>query len=491
MYGNRNALSAQLLSALALSFGTTFAAQAASIEGLSEPGVIPGSYIVQFAKRDPSDIQSFANAAQSIAASYGGTVNGLYELTLNGASMKLDPKSAERLAKDPRIASIAASRAPSPAAQHSPIWNLDRIDVQALGYDYQYAYPSDGAAGVDVFVIDSGVRASHQEFTGRIGDRVSFAPLNSSPRNPDNPTPFSSVEDDLGHGTSVSGVIAGTKWGVAKQATIHSVKIFNNNGDATDRGFFDAVEWVAAHAAPPAVVNMSLAFPGAFPMADDATQSLVDRGLVVVTAAGNRSADACRISPGRVPSVINVGATDEFDQIASFSNFGTCVDIMAPGVGVQSAYGFNDYSAMARDGTSFAAPHVAGAAALFLAQNPAASPAQVHSALVANKGNAGVLSTKFIVPLPPIAPLNLGTKAIPCGENAITWDGMPEATWYEAWSAVTASFTNPSLFGITQTPATTGEFPVRRHVKVRACNSKGCGPFQGSAVPTKASATCG
>lgn len=494
MYGNRNPLSARIGAALAF-FGTACTTHAATIEGLSAPDVIPGSYVVRFAERDPADATAFATAAQSIAASYGAKVDGLYELTLNGAIMSLDGKSAERLANDPRVASVSANRAPALFAQHSPIWNLDRIDVQPLAYDYQYVFPSDAAAGIDVFVIDSGVRASHEEFIGRVGESVSFAPPDSLPRDPGDETPSSVlppfIDGGKGHGTQVAGVIAGTQWGLAKLATIHSVKIFNAYRATTPTGFFDAVEWVKTHANPPAVVNMSLGFHEVFPAAEAATQSLIDRGLVVVAAAGNSSSDACGFSPARMPAVITVGATDEFDERVTFSNFGPCVDLMAPGIGVQAARPDGDTGAVVIAGTSFAAPHVSGAVALFLSQNPGATPAQVQNALVANKGHADVLSTKFLVPKPPVAPTGLRTKTMPCGDNEITWNPVPEANWYELWESPRSSFAGATFVGFSDTPVTTSYFPLIRHVKTRACNSKGCGPFQASAVPTKATSTCG
>lgn len=281
------------------------------------------------------------------------------------------------------------------------IWGLDRID-QRTGRDGQYNTGDEGA-GVNVYVVDSGMYPGHSEFTGRV------------------PMTWSGIYDGRGandcngHGTHVSGTVAGTTYGVAKRANIIPVRVLECDGSGWSSTIVAGLDWVVAHhpAGQPAVVNMSV---GGFTSAslDQSVRNVINDGITVVAAAGNSNVDACSSAPASVVPAITVAATDINDMQASFSNYGSCVDIQAPGVSIRSAYnnaptGYNTLS-----GTSMAAPHVAGAAAVMLSRNRSLNPAQVHQSIIDNAtvgvigGNKGYTPNRmlFIPPLPPTGPVS-------------------------------------------------------------------------------------
>jgi subtilisin family serine protease len=250
-----------------------------------------------------------------------------------------------------------------------PSWGLDRIDQSALPLNSNYEYRRTGT-GVNVYVVDSGLNATHTEFTGRIGLGAYVTSLGST-------------DDCNGHGTHVSGTIAGTNYGVAKQATIIPVRILDCSGSGTLADLVDAVNWIIAdhQNTQPAVVNMSIG--GSYSSSvNNAIQDLIDDGVVVVVAAGNESDDACLYSPSSATNAITVGSSTITDQDASYSNIGTCVDIFAPGSGITSAWIGSNSATAVLNGTSMASPHVAGAAALVL---------EADYAGYANKANANAL----------------------------------------------------------------------------------------------------
>jgi aqualysin 1 len=261
-----------------------------------------------------------------------------------------------------------------------PSWGLDRVDQQLIPLSGSYVYSATGA-GVNVYIIDSGIRITHTEFGGRAT------------------ADYTVVDDGYGavgcnwHGSHVAGIIGGATAGVAKQVLLHSVRVLDCNAAGTVSGTVAGIDWVIANRQAPAVINLSVA-AGSSQALIDAVERAVAAGITVVVAAGNNTADACNYSPANAPSALTVGATNSGDQQAFFSNFGSCVDLMAPGDAIMSVSTSDDTSLQYGSGTSMAAPHVSGAAALYLEKNPAAAPAVVSSVVLqgATGGLIGALS---------------------------------------------------------------------------------------------------
>jgi len=363
------------------------------------PGAISGQYIVVL----EDNAGPISSAVEGLLSSVGGTF--LAELPIiNGAVVRVDALSARMLAASPLVDYVEQDQimsATQTASQTPAVWGLDRSDERTRMLNNQYSYPSDGGAGTHIYVIDTGIRSSHNEFTGRVGESRNFVAAGPAGL----PIPLlggllgglfggggsadpSDFEDCNGHGTHVSGTAAGSQYGIAKQATIHAVRVLDCNGSGANSGVIAGVDWVAENAEMPAVANMSLG-GGASTALDDAVRNAVDRGVVMVVAAGNDDTDACNGSPNRVAEAITVGSTTQNDNRSSFSNKGSCVDIFAPGSGIKSAWYQNDTQTNTISGTSMASPHVAGAAALLLDEG---STPQAVFGLVIDDATTGVLS---------------------------------------------------------------------------------------------------
>lgn len=323
---------------------------------------------------------SFAEAyAVNLTAAYGGKVDRIFKHALNGFTAEMSEKEAEALSKDPSVAYIEEDQEMSINAVQSPAtWGLDRIDQRNLPLSNSYTYNLTGA-GVNTYTIDTGVRFSHNEFTGRTGS--SFDAIGDGQNG----------NDCNGHGTHVAGTIAGTTYGVAKGSTVHRVRVLNCQGSGSNSGVIAGVDWVTANHVKPAVANMSLG-GGASSALDTAVNNSINSGVTYAVAAGNSNVDACNSSPARAPAAITVGSTSNTDARSSFSNFGTCLDIFAPGSSITSAWYTSNTATNTISGTSMASPHVAGVAALYLNQNGHQAPATVRNAIVGN-ATSGVVGS--------------------------------------------------------------------------------------------------
>jgi len=239
------------------------------------------------------------------------------------------------------------------------------------------SYTAPSAAGVTAYVLDSGLRTTHQQFGGRASNGADFIDRTVAANN-----------DCKGHGTHVAGTIGGSTYGVAKDVKLVGVRVLDCKGSGPYSAIIAGVDWVTAHAVKPAVANMSLGGTTSKAL-DDAVNRSIAKGVTYVVAAGNDNRDACAQSPARTPAAITVGATDNTDARASFSNWGSCLDLFAPGARIVSADSTSNTGTKSMSGTSMASPHVAGAAALVLAAHPTWTPAQVRDEL-AGRASTGV-----------------------------------------------------------------------------------------------------
>jgi len=353
-------------------------------------GEIPNQYIVTLnmpLANGLLGLRSVEHAAQFALHSVGGGEMGyVYQHALTGFSVKLPSELVPVLRSLPIVKHIEADQYMSiGATQVSPVWGLDRIDQTNLPLNQSYIYADSAGQGSHVYIIDTGIRASHSEVVTRVGTGRNFA-SNSSSLLFGGSTDPNNTSDCNGHGTHVAGTAVGTQYGVAKKATVYPVRVLGCNGSGANSGVIAGVDWVAANHKKPAVANMSLGGTSSTAL-DTAVRNAVAAGVTFVAAAGNDNANACNGSPNRVAEALTVAASDIQDRRSSFSNHGSCVDLFAPGTGILSASHNSDTATATLSGTSMAAPHVAGAAALYLSGQPSATPAQVVQAILVSTSN--------------------------------------------------------------------------------------------------------
>ena len=333
------------------------------------------TYIVVFR----SGVPDAPGLARQLVSQGGGRLRHTYQSALKGFSASLPAAALEGLRRNPHIELIEADQEMSIiATQTNATWGLDRIDQRNLPLSTTYSYDSDGT-GVRSYILDTGIRAGHTGFGGRVSSGYTAI---SDGRGTD---------DCNGHGTHVAGTVGSGTWGVAKNTALVAVRVLDCSGNGTTSGVIAGIDWVTANHVKPAVANMSLG-GGASSALDAAVANAVAAGVTFVVAAGNNNRNACNYSPARAPSAITVGATTSSDARASYSNFGSCLDIFAPGSGITSAWHTSNTATSTISGTSMASPHVAGAAALYLDANPGASPAAVTSALTGDATTGKVTS---------------------------------------------------------------------------------------------------
>ncbi|MGR6316435.1 S8 family serine peptidase [Micromonospora soli] len=312
--------------------------------------------------------------AQRLTARHGGTVARTWRVALRGFEIRVGAPAAARIAADPAVAYVEQNRTVSIAGTQTnpPSWGLDRIDQRNLPLNSSYTYPNT-ASNVRAYIIDTGILFGHNDFGGRAVS--GFDAVDGG-----------SADDCNGHGTHVAGTVGGSSYGVAKGVQLVGVRVLNCQGSGTTAQVVSGIDWVTQNAVKPAVANMSLG-GSADSSIDTAVTNSINSGITYAVAAGNgdifgNRQNACNYSPARVGSAITVGATQNNDAAASFSNYGTCVDILAPGVNITSAWYTSNSATNTISGTSMASPHVAGAAALVLSANPSWSPQQVRDSLV-------------------------------------------------------------------------------------------------------------
>ena len=330
---------------------------------------IPGHYIVVLDMDKAEDTSPGLQVANELADTYGALVTDFYSSALTGFSAQMTEEQALKLSEDPSVRFVEEDSVMEiNATQNNPPWGLDRIDQRDRPLSATYSYTATGS-GVNAYIIDTGIRRTHTQFGGRafVGFDAIGDGRNSS--------------DCNGHGTHVAGTVGGSTVGVAKSVRLFAVRVLGCNGSGSNSGVIAGVDWVTANHTKPAVANMSLG-GGASTALDTAVRNSIAAGVTYTVSAGNSNVNASNSSPARVAEAITVGSSTTSDARSSFSNFGSVVDIFAPGSGILSAWFTSDTAGATLSGTSMASPHVAGVAARFLQSNPGASPATVRNAIV-------------------------------------------------------------------------------------------------------------
>jgi aqualysin 1 len=363
-------LAAACCSVLLFSAGGVPHATAAAPANAGNPGgihsvqnAIPGQYIVTLQNIDATQVPS---VAARLARAHGGTLFQIYSHALTGFAVRMAAANAMALSHDPQVASVeedGEAHVDTTLTQSGASWGLTRIDERELNLNGMYSWDdhADGA-GVTVYILDTGIRITNVDFGGRAKWGVN--------------TVDQTTTDGNGHGTHVAGIVGGTTYGVAKQVHLVAVKVLNDYGSGPWSGVIAGIDWVVAYKHGPAVINMSLG-GGKVIAVNDAVENAIKARVTVVVAAGNNNANACNYSPASAPNAVTVAASDNLDRKATFSNWGECVDLFAPGVGITSDWIGSNTAINTISGTSMASPFVAGLAAMELELNPSATAGEV------------------------------------------------------------------------------------------------------------------
>jgi len=367
--------------ALAIGCGTVLPAAADQPTGQvlyeNSHRAIPDSYIVTL--KTSCGFTADSAKGRLLAAKYGATVQRTYGRAINGYAIRINSAGAHRFAADRDVAHVERDQRVSiDATQTNAPWNLDRIDQARLPLNRSYTYPDTAGGGATIYVIDTGVRITHRQIFPRAVygyDAIDRDMISS---------------DGNGHGTHVATTAAGTTYGVAKAAKVVAVRVLDNNGSGSTSGVIAGVDWVTRTRVGPSVANMSLGGAASTAL-DNAVRNSIASGVSYAIAAGNASTNAGSTSPARVTQALTVGASTSTDARASYSNYGSVLDLFAPGSAITAGWRTSDTATATLSGTSMATPHVAGAAAIYLTSHPLANPATVHSAIV-NGATNGVLS---------------------------------------------------------------------------------------------------
>jgi subtilisin family serine protease len=443
---------------------------------------VDGSYIVVLT----DDAVAGDKRAEMVAQEYGVEPEYRYERALHGFSGRLTPSQLGSLRADSRVSYIEQNQVfMATTTQTAAPWGLDRIDQLALPLNTTYTYSKTGA-GVDVYIIDTGIRVTHAEFGGRA--RFGYDAITSG----------GTAADGNGHGTHVAGIVGGATYGVAKGAALIAVRVLDNAGAGTTASVIAGVNWVTTNHSPvrPSVANMSLG-GGISAALDNAVANSITAGITYCIAAGNESSPAANCSPARVAAAITVGATSSNDSFASYSNYGAAVDLLAPGTGITSAYYTSNSATAILSGTSMATPHVAGACALFLEAYPSSTPTQVTAGLLAAaasgkialspSGTANKLlntvagSAPTPVPVEPVLSAPADASPAVTVPPTFSWVASAGATSYELHLCGNPAFTSSivSRTGLTSPSASiTGlTAGATYYWRVRGVNGAGAGPW--------------
>ncbi|MFK4105723.1 S8 family peptidase [Streptomyces sp. NPDC019531] len=434
----RRAALAALVSAAALftvGAATTAPASAAPAEGVIQganaEGAVKDSYIVTL----KTDTRAGSTKGKAVAKRYGAEVTRTYKKALNGYATEMSETEAKRLAADPAVASVTQNKTVHITdTQTSPTWGLDRIDQADLPLDSSYTYPDSAGSGVTAYIIDTGVRITHTDFGGRAS--YGYDAIDDD----------STADDGNGHGTHVAGTVAGSTYGVAKSANIVAVRVLDDDGSGTTDQVVAGIDWVTENAQFPAVANMSLG-GDADSVLDAAVANSIAAGITYAVAAGNDNTTASSNSPARVSTAITVGASTSADARASYSNYGSVLDLFAPGSSITSTYNTSNSATATLSGTSMASPHVCGAAAVYLGENPSATPAQVSSALVSAASASTLTSVGTGSP-------NLLLQVTPAGD-----DGGDTGTAFESTTDVSIPDAGSAVYSPITVSGLTGSAP--------------------------------
>jgi subtilisin family serine protease len=334
---------------------------------------VADQYVVVFRDR----VTDAPGLARRLVSAHGGSLRFAYAHALKGFAARLPQAAVAALARNPNVDYIEQDQVMNAiTTQSNATWGLDRSDQRALPLNGAYTYTPTGQ-GVRAYIVDTGIRLDHAQFGGRA---VSGTDVIDG----------GAADDCNGHGTHVAGTVGGATYGVAKAVRLVAIRVLDCNGSGTTSGVIAGIDWITANHVKPAVANMSLG-GGASTALDDAVRRSIAKGVTYAVAAGNDAADACYYSPARVAEAVTVGATTASDGRASYSNSGSCLDLFAPGTSITSAWHTGSNATATISGTSMATPHVTGVAALYLEQDPAASPSTVAKAIV-NTATANVVT---------------------------------------------------------------------------------------------------